>query len=161
MHLGFSHSHVRRSWVFGLGFIWVLFSFFDHDIQSSVQFSAMEPLLGRHTEHSHRSLGNGKVTRTIKFTSLFTVEHALPTQCRSTAAWLHTLSCQGFTVLLRRSQWHAVWYARVRWCVVCEGAMVLRVKTSLQGSGQGCPAAPAGPQDCKPSTLNFHILPLV
>ena len=48
-----------------------------------------------------------------------------------------------------------------------------------QGSGQGCPAvgaglrpgmprgggkaqtrdAPQGPQDCKPSTLNFHILP--
>ena len=32
---------------------------------------------------------------------------------------------------------------------------------STQGSGQGCPAAPQGPQDCKPSTLNFHILPLV
>ena len=30
-----------------------------------------------------------------------------------------------------------------------------------QGSGQGCPAAPQGLQDCKPSTLNFHILPLV
>ena len=31
----------------------------------------------------------------------------------------------------------------------------------FQGSGKGCPAAPQGPQDCKPSTLNFHILPLV
>ena len=28
-----------------------------------------------------------------------------------------------------------------------------------QGLGQGGPAAPQGPQDCKPSTLNFHILP--
>ena len=26
---------------------------------------------------------------------------------------------------------------------------------------QACPAAPQGPQDCKSSTLNFHILPLV
>ena len=33
--------------------------------------------------------------------------------------------------------------------------------SNQQGSGQGCPAAPQGPQDCKPSTLNFHILPLV
>ena len=32
---------------------------------------------------------------------------------------------------------------------------------SGQGSGQGCPAHPQGPQDCKPSTLNFHVLPLV
>ena len=31
----------------------------------------------------------------------------------------------------------------------------------LQGAGQGCTAATQGPQDCKPSTLNFHILPLV
>ena len=27
-------------------------------------------------------------------------------------------------------------------------------------TGQGCPVAPRGPQDCKSSTLNLHILPL-
>ena len=30
-------------------------------------------------------------------------------------------------------------------------------RTDSQGAGQGCPVAPQGPQDCKPSTLNFHI----
>ena len=30
-----------------------------------------------------------------------------------------------------------------------------------QGAGQGCPAAPQGPHDCKPTTLHFHVLPLV
>ena len=39
--------------------------------------------------------------------------------------------------------------------------LVLCLLRVVQGSGQGCPAAPQGPQDCKPSTLNFHILPLV
>ena len=40
-------------------------------------------------------------------------------------------------------------------------ARLLEAARQVQGSGQGCPAAPQGPHDCKPSTLNFPILPLV
>ena len=47
---------------------------------------------------------------------------------------------------------------RTYWLTVCASRTLSRPPTVYMARGA---AAPQGPQDCKPSTLNFHVLPLV